>query len=196
MALFAALQATPTETYFFLQDLREECIKLKKRVFDLERQNQALSDLFHQKLTSGSLSQVGPWLCFSSTGGLLLSLALCVFVCVPAPAWCAMEHIYIYGSGCSFAELGRRSLHCIVQTERKGQVPVLPPPLSHCPPLLHMGLQSAFQRRKQPLGLKIHWVLIMVQSGYISFMSSHHFGTSQVHHIPVTLSFPRMKVGG
>ncbi|XP_061470819.1 nck-associated protein 5-like isoform X2 [Rhineura floridana] len=39
------------------KDLREECIKLKKRVFDLERQNQALSDLFHQKLTSGSLSQ-------------------------------------------------------------------------------------------------------------------------------------------
>ncbi|XP_053154890.1 nck-associated protein 5-like [Hemicordylus capensis] len=40
------------------KDLREECIKLKKRVFDLERQNQALSDLFHQKLTSGSLSQL------------------------------------------------------------------------------------------------------------------------------------------
>ncbi|XP_025026334.1 nck-associated protein 5-like isoform X3 [Python bivittatus] len=39
------------------KDLREECIKLKKRVFDLERQNQALSDLFHRKLTSGSLSQ-------------------------------------------------------------------------------------------------------------------------------------------
>ncbi|XP_063149784.1 nck-associated protein 5-like isoform X2 [Candoia aspera] len=39
------------------EDLREECIKLKKRVFDLERQNQALSDLFHRKLTSGSLSQ-------------------------------------------------------------------------------------------------------------------------------------------
>ncbi|XP_048346398.1 nck-associated protein 5-like [Sphaerodactylus townsendi] len=42
------------------KDLREECIKLKKRVFDLERQNQALSDLFHQKLTSGSLSQLSP----------------------------------------------------------------------------------------------------------------------------------------
>uniref|UniRef100_H3BI44 NCK associated protein 5 like n=1 Tax=Latimeria chalumnae TaxID=7897 RepID=H3BI44_LATCH len=42
------------------KDLREECIKLKKRVFDLERQNQTLSDLFHQKLqiTSGSLAQV------------------------------------------------------------------------------------------------------------------------------------------
>ncbi|XP_068266597.1 nck-associated protein 5-like [Nyctibius grandis] len=32
------------------KDLREECIKLKKRVFDLERQNQALSDLLQQKL--------------------------------------------------------------------------------------------------------------------------------------------------
>lgn len=45
-----------------LQDLREECIKLKKRVFDLERQNQALSDLFQQKLqlSAGSLPQVPP----------------------------------------------------------------------------------------------------------------------------------------
>lgn len=43
------------------QDLREECIKLKKRVFDLERQNQMLSALFQQKLqlTTGSLPQVG-----------------------------------------------------------------------------------------------------------------------------------------
>uniref|UniRef100_A0A8B9EHW4 Nck-associated protein 5 C-terminal domain-containing protein n=1 Tax=Anser cygnoides TaxID=8845 RepID=A0A8B9EHW4_ANSCY len=42
------------------KDLREECIKLKKRVFDLERQNQALSDLFQQKLqlSAGSLPQV------------------------------------------------------------------------------------------------------------------------------------------
>ncbi|XP_042533686.1 nck-associated protein 5-like [Dipodomys spectabilis] len=39
------------------KDLREECIKLKKRVFDLERQNQMLSALFQQKLqlTTGSL---------------------------------------------------------------------------------------------------------------------------------------------
>lgn len=46
------------------QDLREECIKLKKRVFDLERQNQALSDLFQQKLqlSAGSLPQVCPGL--------------------------------------------------------------------------------------------------------------------------------------
>ncbi|XP_075407834.1 nck-associated protein 5-like isoform X1 [Tenrec ecaudatus] len=42
------------------KDLREECIKLKKRVFDLERQNQMLSALFQQKLqlTAGSLPQV------------------------------------------------------------------------------------------------------------------------------------------
>ncbi|XP_067837716.1 nck-associated protein 5-like isoform X2 [Heptranchias perlo] len=36
------------------EDLREECIKLKIRVFDLERQNRALSDLFCQRLQSGS----------------------------------------------------------------------------------------------------------------------------------------------
>ncbi|EHB00523.1 hypothetical protein GW7_14444 [Heterocephalus glaber] len=43
------------------EDLREECIKLKKRVFDLERQNQMLSALFQQKLqltAAGSLPQV------------------------------------------------------------------------------------------------------------------------------------------
>uniref|UniRef100_H0VMW1 NCK associated protein 5 like n=2 Tax=Cavia porcellus TaxID=10141 RepID=H0VMW1_CAVPO len=42
------------------KDLREECIKLKKRVFDLERQNQMLSALFQQKLqlTVGSLPQI------------------------------------------------------------------------------------------------------------------------------------------
>lgn len=46
------------------QDLREECIKLKKRVFELERQNQVLSDLFQQKLqlSTGSLPQVCPGL--------------------------------------------------------------------------------------------------------------------------------------
>ncbi|MEE6471249.1 hypothetical protein FKM82_009224 [Ascaphus truei] len=44
------------------KDLREECIKLKKRVFDLERQNRALSDLFHQKLKlpSGSSPELHP----------------------------------------------------------------------------------------------------------------------------------------
>ncbi|XP_053411369.1 nck-associated protein 5-like isoform X3 [Nycticebus coucang] len=42
------------------KDLREECIKLKKRVFDLERQNQMLSALFQQRLqlTTGSLPQI------------------------------------------------------------------------------------------------------------------------------------------
>uniref|UniRef100_A0A8C9VNK6 NCK-associated protein 5-like n=1 Tax=Scleropages formosus TaxID=113540 RepID=A0A8C9VNK6_SCLFO len=34
------------------KDLREECIKLKMRVFDLERQNRALTELFHQKMQS------------------------------------------------------------------------------------------------------------------------------------------------
>uniref|UniRef100_A0A8C5P5D7 NCK-associated protein 5-like n=1 Tax=Jaculus jaculus TaxID=51337 RepID=A0A8C5P5D7_JACJA len=42
------------------KDLREECIKLKRRVFDLERQNQMLSTLLRQKvqLTTGSLPQI------------------------------------------------------------------------------------------------------------------------------------------
>ncbi|XP_029450478.1 nck-associated protein 5-like isoform X2 [Rhinatrema bivittatum] len=42
------------------KDLREECLKLKKRVYELERQNRTLSDLFHQKLqiASGSLPQL------------------------------------------------------------------------------------------------------------------------------------------
>lgn len=50
-----------------VQDLREECIKLKKRVFDLERQNQMLSALFQQKLqlTTGSLPQVSTCTYFS-----------------------------------------------------------------------------------------------------------------------------------
>ncbi|XP_041097438.1 nck-associated protein 5-like isoform X2 [Polyodon spathula] len=41
------------------KDLREECIKLKMRVFDLERQNHTLSELFQQRLqgTPGSLVQ-------------------------------------------------------------------------------------------------------------------------------------------
>ncbi|XP_059574218.1 nck-associated protein 5-like isoform X2 [Alligator mississippiensis] len=51
------------------KDLREECIKLKRRVFDLERQNQTLSDLFQQKL--------------QLAGGALPPLALHP---VPAPA--------------------------------------------------------------------------------------------------------------
>uniref|UniRef100_A0A8B9HW96 Nck-associated protein 5 C-terminal domain-containing protein n=1 Tax=Astyanax mexicanus TaxID=7994 RepID=A0A8B9HW96_ASTMX len=44
------------------KDLREECIKLKMRVFDLERQNKTLSELFTQKLhsTPNPLHQVNP----------------------------------------------------------------------------------------------------------------------------------------
>ncbi|KAE8626299.1 hypothetical protein XENTR_v10006579 [Xenopus tropicalis] len=44
------------------KDLREECIKLKKRVFDLERQNRTLNDLFHQKLqlSCGSSPELHP----------------------------------------------------------------------------------------------------------------------------------------
>ncbi|XP_063282117.1 nck-associated protein 5-like [Pelobates fuscus] len=51
------------------KDLREECIKLKKRVFDLERQNRALSDLFHQKLqrSSGSSPELHPLQVFTDT---------------------------------------------------------------------------------------------------------------------------------
>lgn len=39
-----------TLTVCLIQDLREECIKLKMLVFDLERQNRALCELFQQKL--------------------------------------------------------------------------------------------------------------------------------------------------
>lgn len=44
-----------------LQGLREECIKLKMRVFDLEQQNRTLSVLFQQKVKPASdlLLQVG-----------------------------------------------------------------------------------------------------------------------------------------
>ncbi|XP_044143064.1 nck-associated protein 5-like isoform X1 [Bufo gargarizans] len=53
------------------KDLREECIKLKKRVFDLERQNRALSDLFHQKLqrSSGSSPELHPLQVLSDSQG-------------------------------------------------------------------------------------------------------------------------------
>lgn len=42
------------------KDLREECIKLKMRVFDLERQNRTLTELFAQKLhpQTGPLQQM------------------------------------------------------------------------------------------------------------------------------------------
>lgn len=44
-----------------LQDLREECVKLRTRVCDLEQQNRALSVLFQQRIrpTSDLLLQVG-----------------------------------------------------------------------------------------------------------------------------------------
>lgn len=44
------------------QDLREECLKLRTRVFDLEQQNRALSVLFQQKIKPASdlLIQVTP----------------------------------------------------------------------------------------------------------------------------------------
>ncbi|KAM5179402.1 nck-associated protein 5-like [Mantella aurantiaca] len=53
------------------KDLREECIKLKKRVYDLERQNRALSDLFHQKLqrSSGSSPELHPLQAVSDSQG-------------------------------------------------------------------------------------------------------------------------------
>ncbi|XP_066113989.1 nck-associated protein 5-like isoform X1 [Saccopteryx bilineata] len=82
------------------KDLREECIKLKKRVFDLERQNQMLSALFQQKLqlTTGSLPQIpltplqppseppaSPSL--SSTEGLATSLPLGHFAAQREVCW-------------------------------------------------------------------------------------------------------------
>ncbi|OPJ69171.1 hypothetical protein AV530_010286 [Patagioenas fasciata monilis] len=85
------------------EDLREECIKLKKRVFDLERQNQALSDLFQQKLqlSAGSLPQlllhpvpVPPDAPASPPPGSteqpppLLPPSRCVPVPEGVPAWC------------------------------------------------------------------------------------------------------------
>eukprot|EP00062_Callorhinchus_milii_P025419 gi/632986380/ref/XP_007910206.1/ PREDICTED: nck-associated protein 5-like [Callorhinchus milii] len=36
------------------KDLREECVRLKTRVCDLEHQNQALSNLFHHRLQISS----------------------------------------------------------------------------------------------------------------------------------------------
>lgn len=46
---------------FWTQDLREECLKLRTRVFDLEQQNRALSVLFQQRIKPASdlLLQVG-----------------------------------------------------------------------------------------------------------------------------------------
>lgn len=38
----------------FTQDLREECLKLRTRVFDLEQQNRALGILFQQRIKPAS----------------------------------------------------------------------------------------------------------------------------------------------
>uniref|UniRef100_A0A3B3RNN3 NCK associated protein 5 like n=1 Tax=Paramormyrops kingsleyae TaxID=1676925 RepID=A0A3B3RNN3_9TELE len=55
------------------KDLREECIKLKMRVFDLERQNRTLTEFFHQKLHSqfstGQQSGASPLLESTQTSG-------------------------------------------------------------------------------------------------------------------------------
>lgn len=57
-----------------LQDLKEECVKLRTRVFDLEQQNRILSLLFQQrvKVSSTPVSQVTThparlWACASET---------------------------------------------------------------------------------------------------------------------------------
>jgi hypothetical protein len=44
-----------------LQDLKEECVKLRTRVFDLEQQNRILNVLFQQwvKTSTDPISQVG-----------------------------------------------------------------------------------------------------------------------------------------
>nr|DBA32967.1 TPA: hypothetical protein GDO54_000709 [Pyxicephalus adspersus] len=69
----AQANETQRETYerCLDEDLREECIKLKKRVFDLERQNRALGDLFHQKLqrSSGSSPELHPLQAVSDSKG-------------------------------------------------------------------------------------------------------------------------------
>lgn len=40
--------------FSWTQDLREECLKLRTRVFDLEQQNRALSVLFQQRIKPAS----------------------------------------------------------------------------------------------------------------------------------------------
>ena len=59
MGLPMGLELTPCPP----QDLREECLKLKKRVAELERQNRALSDLCQQRLQPppGPPPQVCVW---------------------------------------------------------------------------------------------------------------------------------------
>lgn len=53
------------------QNLKEECVKLRTRVFDLEQQNRILSVLFQQrvKMSANPITQVGT----QTATGLLLS---------------------------------------------------------------------------------------------------------------------------
>ncbi|XP_055044110.2 nck-associated protein 5-like isoform X2 [Misgurnus anguillicaudatus] len=52
------------------KDLREECIKLKMRVFDLERQNRTLCELLQEKLHSQSCVHQQPGPCLDHIGEL------------------------------------------------------------------------------------------------------------------------------
>ncbi|XP_051517991.1 nck-associated protein 5-like isoform X2 [Myxocyprinus asiaticus] len=52
------------------KDLREECIKLKMRVFDLERQNRTLCELLQEKLHSQSCVHQQPGPCMEHIGEL------------------------------------------------------------------------------------------------------------------------------
>ncbi|TRZ02454.1 hypothetical protein DNTS_030281 [Danionella cerebrum] len=52
------------------KDLREECIKLKMRVFDLERQNRTLCELLQEKLHSQSCVHQQPGPCLEHIGEL------------------------------------------------------------------------------------------------------------------------------
>lgn len=60
------------------QDLREECLKLRTRVFDLEQQNRVLSVLFQQRIKPASdlLLQVGLTL-LGSGGWSLIQSKMC-----------------------------------------------------------------------------------------------------------------------
>lgn len=44
----------PLRSPLGFQDLREECLQLRTRVFDLEQQNRTLSTLFQQRLRPAS----------------------------------------------------------------------------------------------------------------------------------------------
>lgn len=56
--------------FWVAQNLKEECVKLRTRVFDLEQQNRILSVLFQQrvKMSTNPITQVG-----QTATGLLLS---------------------------------------------------------------------------------------------------------------------------